>query len=215
MKVGTDAVLLGAWCNLDKCDDILDVGTGTGIIALMCAQRSLAKIAGIEIDPSAASQARENFAGSIWWDRLTLIEGDIRTKNFGKKEFDFIVCNPPYFKESVLSRNSERNIARHSSSLELDELAGSIMPLLSSKGRFAFILPIDRFHEAEWILFSKNMYLARKTDVSAHPDTKVLRVLSEWTFENEETQFSHLSISEKDSKLYHPDFLELTDEFYL
>ncbi len=107
MKVGTDAILLGSWCDLDKCNEVLDVGTGTGIVALMCAQRSVAKIIGIDIDPSAAIQARENFVGSLWSDRLTLIERDIRDHTIGKREFNLIVCNPPYFKSSLLSKDSE------------------------------------------------------------------------------------------------------------
>ncbi len=89
------------------------------------------------------------------------------------------------------------------------------MPLLSPEGRFSLILPRDRFHEAERILKFNNLHLARRTDVSSNPDSKVFRVLSEWTFDEKKTFHSHIQISEKNSNLYHADYLELTKDFYL
>ena len=215
MKVGTDALLLGAWCNLHSCKRILDIGTGTGIIALMCAQRSKARISGVEIDPSAADQASENFSDSPWSKRLEIIQGDIRENLKMAKDYDLIVSNPPYFKDSLPGKNPGRNIARHEESLPLNELIDSAKKMMSKNGKLSLILPLDRYNISE-ILFNKaGLYLTRKTTVSSRPGSAILRVLSEWSLDNQDTVNSHININSEESNEYHSDYYYLTRDFYL
>ena len=143
MKVGTDGVLLGAWCSSQSARRIADVGTGTGLISLMCAQRNAtAKIDAIEIDSSAAKCARENVARSVWNDRIEVIESAIQ--QFSTEErYDLIVSNPPYFSETLQSPDPSRATARHNCSLPHRDLIDAAKRLLTPEGRLSIILPTD------------------------------------------------------------------------
>ena len=123
MKVGTDGVLLGAWAEVRPGDRrMLDVGTGTGLIALMLAQRSAARITAVDIDVECATQAAENFAASPWADRLDAVSVAVQRYDPVEK-FDLIVSNPPYYVDSLLSPDEGRNTARHAAGLPFGELA--------------------------------------------------------------------------------------------
>lgn len=142
MRVGTDAVMLGAWANLQDAAHILDVGTGTGVIALICAQRnSQAIIEAIDIEEGSCEDARENFERSKWKDRLKLHLGDYR-KIASTDKFDLIISNPPYFTDSLRPANPIRNAARHDDSLPADAFIQKTKSLLSPNGRLAIILPV-------------------------------------------------------------------------
>lgn len=118
MKVGTDGVLLGAWTECDNCKDMLDIGTGCGLIALMLAQKSAAFIDAIEIDNTAAIQAADNFKNSKWSNRLTIIHKSLQVHaNSTSKKYDLIVSNPPFFENSLKTPLASRNIARHNEHL--------------------------------------------------------------------------------------------------
>jgi tRNA1Val (adenine37-N6)-methyltransferase len=161
MKVSTDACLFGAWvahfCSfLQPTDTVLDIGTGTGLLSLMVAQRFSGTIVGIEIDPDAAQQASENFAASPWASRLTSIHGDIRAFNGA---YDFIMTNPPFYANDLKSPDHQRNLARHSDTLDFGELIESIRRLLKPTGSFAILIPsyrLDELMEAvpEYICYS-------------------------------------------------------------
>src|SRR5574344_2567439 len=112
MKVGTDGVLLGAWAKVDAANRILDIGTGTGLVALMLAQRSTAMITAVEIDEEAAIQAEENFCQSPWANRFEVVNSDI-TSYETDALFDVIVSNPPYFVDSLQCPDGQRSLARH------------------------------------------------------------------------------------------------------
>ena len=172
MKVGTDGTLLGAWANSPG-ENILDIGTGTGLIALMMAQRfPQAQVTGIDIDPLAVRQACENVAASPFADRITIVEGDIRGSwgrgSWGQAgsggqapdpvlgqrscppdpacpltHFDAIVCNPPYFDASLESPDAQRTLARHTSSLSYRQLMASAWQLLSDDGELSVVIPFD------------------------------------------------------------------------
>ena len=161
MKVGTDGTLLGAWADAPGVN-ILDIGTGTGLIALMMAQRfPQARVTGIDIDPLAVSQARENVAASPFADRIAIVEGDVRRAHMTPKNvtspslpshspftplslpFDAIVCNPPYFDASLESPDAQRTLARHTSSLSYRQLMASAWQLLSDDGELSVIIPFD------------------------------------------------------------------------
>lgn len=142
MKVTTDASLLGAWAPVRDARRILDIGTGTGLLALFAAQRSDAMIDAVEVDSAAAAQARQNFAASPWADRLRLIEQDIRDFAPAAGGYDAILCNPPFFTASTPNRCDRLARARHNDALPLDELLAAISRLLSDRGRAWLLLPL-------------------------------------------------------------------------
>jgi tRNA1Val (adenine37-N6)-methyltransferase len=139
MKVGTDAVLLGAWADVTCAETILDIGTGCGLIALMAAQRSNAHITAIDIDESTTLQSKENFLSSPWHDRLEAIHIEQFQPDY---LFDLIICNPPFFKNALKTPFHERNLARHNDSLSFESLVSHVNILLSENGKFFFILPV-------------------------------------------------------------------------
>lgn len=140
MKVGTDGTLLGAWARGGQ--RALDIGTGTGLIALMMAQRFPdAAVTGVDIDGQAVAQALENVAASPFADRITIIEGDINTITCGV--FDAIVCNPPYFNDSLTCPDDQRTTARHTTMLTYSELMSAAARLLTDDGELSIIIPFD------------------------------------------------------------------------
>jgi tRNA1Val (adenine37-N6)-methyltransferase len=143
MKVGTDAVLLGSWVLPTESEkEILDIGTGTGLLALMMAQRSKANIDAIDIDTCAIEQATGNIAESKWADRIQLHHAALQDfKHITNKKYDLIISNPPYFVDSFKANDASRNSARHADQLPFKELLESAMQLLSSTGRLCVILP--------------------------------------------------------------------------
>lgn len=144
MKVGTDGVLLGAWCPVSPSDAVLDIGCGTGLIALMIAQRNAKTVDGVEIEPAAANQARQNTANSPWGDKINIIEADIRQfATTASHRYDLIVCNPPYFIGSLKNPDPNRTLARHADNLPFDELLEAVRLLLNPNGRFCLILPFE------------------------------------------------------------------------
>ena len=143
MKVGTDGVLLGAWCPVEGARQVLDVGTGCGVIALMIAQRNAtAIIDAIDIDHDAIEEASLNFNHSPWGDRLTTIECDFNTMAKGQP-YDLIVSNPPYFTNGVLPTGDARTTARHTATLNYHQLIEGAARLLSDDGSLAIITPIE------------------------------------------------------------------------
>lgn len=141
MRVGTDAVLLASWANMSDAKHVLDVGTGTGVIALMCAQRtSEALVEGIEIHEGSAEDARLNFTNSPWKNRLRLHAGDFLKIVSGEK-FDRIISNPPYFSQSLRASDPDRSAARHDDYLPADAFLRQCKKLLSENGVVALILP--------------------------------------------------------------------------
>lgn len=145
MKVGTDGILLGAWADVSDCQRILDMGTGTGLIALMLAQRSHehCQIEAVELDLLAAQQVQENFQASPWHNRLHLTYQDVQT--YCQKtahQYDLIVANPPYFTQGVECKNDERALARYVQQSHLDWLNWAAS-CLSEKGKISFVLPYE------------------------------------------------------------------------
>lgn len=143
MKVGTDAVLLGSWLTMENPSRILDIGTGSGILALMLAQRyKNAHITAVEKDPEAAACAKRNAQQSPWAERIVVIESDI--VQFAQTQsmfFDLIVCNPPYFRQSLKTPIAPRNLARHDDDLPAGSLLAATSSLLASEGRAGLIFP--------------------------------------------------------------------------
>ena len=177
MKVGTDGVLLGAWADTTNTNSILDIGTGTGLIALMIAQRSPnSTITAIEVNEQATQQAKQNFSNSRWNEQFSLIHSSFQ--NFSNtQQFDLIVSNPPFFK--VNSTDTSREVARNQASLPMNYLIQKANSLLSSNGKLALILPYDQINEVKEELSNNALFLNRVTTIKGNPNTPTKRVLLE------------------------------------
>lgn len=214
MKVGTDGVLLGAWATVSPEDRrALDVGTGTGLIALMLAQRSAASgmnILGIDIDAAAAGEAAANFAASPWADRLTAFPASLHAfvAKWEQNIFDLIVSNPPFFAADVAAPDARRSAARQCGSLPPSELLAAARLLLSPSGRLAVIYPPEEAAafclEAE----SAGLYLSRQTRVITTPGQPPKRLLMEFTRTPGLPHFDDLILDS-------PACRNLTADFYL
>jgi len=186
MKIGTDGVLLGAWTTLkNEPDSILDIGTGTGVIALQLAQRSDAlTIDAIEIEGDAYEQAVENFENSNWADRLFCYHCSLQEfVDEVEDNYDLIVANPPFYTDDFKTDSKARNIARFTTSLSFKELLFSVSKLLSEQGVFSVVLPFKE--EAEFIILAKKhqLFTTRICRVKGTPTSKVKRSLLEFSFQ--------------------------------
>ena len=180
MKVGTDGTLLGAWAQApqEPCR-ILDIGTGTGLIALMMAQRyPNASIVGIDIDPAAVAQARDNVTASPFADRISIYEADI-CHFYENDTFDSIICNPPFFTGDLICPDTQRAVARHTISLSYHDLISSAYKLLSANGCFSVIIPIESQSNFESEALMGGFYLSRLCRVKTTPVKKPKRCLIE------------------------------------
>lgn len=214
MKVGTDGVLLGAWCACHSARRIADVGAGTGLIALMCAQRNAsATIDAIEIDHSAAECARENIARSAWSDRIRVIETAIQ--NYTSEErYDLLVSNPPYFSETLQSPDASRAVARHNCSLPHRDLIAAAKRLLTDDGRLSLILPTDEARRFAMQAVAAGLHLRRRCDVATKRGAAPKRTMSEWSLASGESKYELLTLAADDGSRSE-EYRQLTEEFYL
>lgn len=176
MKVGTDGILLGAWATLEGAETALDIGTGTGLIAIMLKQRapSLA-ITAVEIDNDAFLQAKENISASPWTG-LNVWQGDINEFQTNTV-FDLIVSNPPFFNDSLKSDNTQRMTARHTDALSFDSLCAKAASLLSEKGWFCVVLPTTELSRFESAANNANLTVIKKLWVFTSKKKAAKRVL--------------------------------------
>lgn len=219
MKIGTDAVLLGSWVEISPLtDSILDIGSGTGVITLMLAQRSnAALIEGVEVEPKAYEQCVENFENSNWNDRLFCYHADF--KDFAQEiddTYDLIVCNPPYFESSINRTDlpSGREIARFKTALSYQDLLEGVVKLLSPSGQFALTLPFQDKEEFLSQAMSRGLYCHRITNVRGHADAPLKRSLMQFSF-TESTLDTDELIIEITRHQYTPEYKNLTQDFYL
>ncbi|MDD2346262.1 MAG: methyltransferase [Bacteroidales bacterium] len=179
MKIGTDAIVLGALIENNDANSILEIGTGCGIISLMLAQRFQAKITAVEIDLKSGKQAQENIDASPWKDRIEVIQGDIRMINLNKK-FDLIVCNPPYFQNDLQSNSSSKKLARHSNTLTFDELHQTSSTHLKEDGYLWVILPPLGFHQFSNSANNHSFYCTNQIDIFASIQHSCTLIVSKW-----------------------------------
>lgn len=217
MKVGTDGVLLGAWAPIDHTPySILDIGAGTGVIALMLAQRSYAEqIDGIEIDEDAYEQAVDNFENSPWADRLFCYHAGLdEFMDEPEDEYDLIVANPPFYSDGYFSDDEQRNKARFTESLPFEDLAEASGLLLSENGVLAVIIPFKE--EEKFIALAKEeeLYPFKITRVKGTPATEVKRSLMAFSRDKKETAIDELTI-EIERHNYTDAYISLTKDFYL
>ena len=220
MKVGTDAVLLGAWCTVyNYLDSILDIGAGTGVISLMIAQRSDAMtIDAVEVDEKAYEQAVENFEKSDWGDRLYCYNATFQefADEIAAEEerYDLIVSNPPFYTDNFESEDFSRNKARFTSSLSFQELLVGVSKILSENGIFSTIIPFKE--EMNFINIAKehHLFLNKVCRVQGNKKSEVKRSLLAFSFQETELEETHLII-ELARHQYTEDYIQLTKDFYL
>ncbi|MDX8341555.1 methyltransferase [Draconibacterium sp. IB214405] len=215
MKVGIDGVLLGAWADVNNCKTILDIGTGTGLITLMLAQRSSSKITAIEIEKNAAQEATANVAASEWSYRVDVKQASLQEYAAATMlKFDLIVSNPPFFQNSLKAGNDSRSIARHTDSLPFSVLIELVAHLLSENGRCAFVFPIQAYKEIETLTPLNGLYEIRKTLVKPTEQKAANRVLVEMSKKEAVAATDCLTIYNED-KSWTNEFKRLTHDFYL
>ena len=218
MKIGTDGVLLGAWTPIDNNPfSILDIGTGTGIIGLMLAQRSNAEqIDALEIDEDAYEQAVDNFENSPWSDRLFCFHAGLdEFVEEPEDEYDIIVSNPPFYSEDFKSENEQRDLARFQDAMPFEDLIEAADLLLSENGIFSVIIPYKEEENFITLANEYELYPLKITRVKGTPITEIKRSLLAFS-RNETTDLVvNELIIEVERHVYTPKYIALTKEFYL
>jgi tRNA1Val (adenine37-N6)-methyltransferase len=222
MKVTTDACLFGAWVakivekeiSLNNHSRILDIGTGTGLLSMMLAQKSSGIIDAVEIDVEAFRQAANNFENSSWNNRLTVFNHDVKKYQLENSlPYNFILTNPPFFENDLKSYSTKRNLAMHCEALGLDELLESIKRLLSSDGFFAILLPYHRSIYFEDLASTNGFYLAEKVLVKQTSSHSPFRAML--LFGNKTKEIVEREIIIKEGNIYTDAFISLLKDYYL
>lgn len=224
MKVGTDGVLLGTWAtvgqNIGNATpfQVLDVGTGTGLIALIVAQRNPhAHIDAMDVDEQACEQATENINKSPFRDRIKVIRQSF-TNYVTEKKYDLIISNPPFFNNSLKSPDPKRNLARHNDSLPLKQLIKQALTMLTDNGRVALILPIQQAEELDFLIATHRLYTIRRTDILPVEGASPKRFLTEITTTNplpDEQPLKKTLTLETKNRQRTEEYNVLTKDFYL
>ena len=220
MKIGTDGVLLGAWCSLkESTKKILDVGSGTGVISLMLAQRfNNATIDSVELENNAHKQSVENFERSVWADRLFCFHSTFQDFAKERKEdgetYDLIISNPPFYTDNVKNNNRARNKARSTSFLSFVELISGVSKILSNQGEFTTIIPFKE--EVKFIEISKQnkLFLNKICRVKGNNNSDIKRSLLTFSFYKKKIDENNLII-ETSRHLYTDEYINLTKNFYI
>lgn len=216
MKVGIDGVLLGAWAPVENAVKVLDIGTGSGLIALMIAQRkSNAGIDAIDIDEGAFNQSRLNFLNSPWKDRLNTYHLDLHDFiSVNNTNYDLIVANPPFFNDSLKAPERNRSVARHTESLTHESLISHAAQILNKTGRICLILPVNEALQCVKMAEAMQLYCYQKCYVKSLPEKAPHRILLEFGFEIKRTIESSITI-ELERRVYTPEFSLMLRDFYL
>lgn len=213
MKVGTDGVLLGAYTPVAGVNSILDIGTGTGVVALMLAQRSSAYITAIEIDHDAVLQASDNVNESPWKDRINVVHADFLNYSVTEK-FDCIVTNPPFFQNDLKCPEYKRNIARHADTLSFESLLKGVYCLLHPNGKFVIILPYLMTSDFIVKAASYGLYLSDRLDVCPRENMPPKRSILVFVL-FKTTGMVDTIVVEKANRIYSDRFIDLMREYYL
>jgi tRNA1Val (adenine37-N6)-methyltransferase len=215
MKVGTDGVLLGAWIKSTEPTKILDIGTGTGLIALMLAQKFIkSEIFAIEIDKEAYLQATENANNSNWNNRIKVINEDfLKFAHQTELKFDIIVSNPPFFENQLLPPDKQRLIARHNLTLPFSKLIKSTSKLLTENGEFSVIIPNENYQNFIHLCSQNLLFCNEKTTIKHTPNKPPKRILLKFSKKISPIIESEIIIK-KDSE-FTEKYKQLTKDYYL
>lgn len=218
MKVSLDACLFGALCDVTHAQTILDIGTGTGLLALMMAQKSQAIIDAVELDKEAAKQAKANFIASPFHSRLHLHNQSIQTfqDNAPLESYDMIICNPPFFSQHLAGDNKQRNLARHNDSLSFRDLSTCIEKLLKPGAQAWLLLPQHEHLNFSNTLNDLDLNLTKRIDIYARK-TKPSK-LGVWVYSKHTKQpiiNKDVIIYQENSNTYTPEFSALLADYYL
>jgi tRNA1Val (adenine37-N6)-methyltransferase len=215
MKVTTDSCLFGAWCANEiqqvHCTNILDIGTGTGLLSLMIAQKNNGNIDAVELDEKAAGQASENILSSPWKENITIYHSDI-LEHIGK--YDCIISNPPFYEKELQSPDIRNNLAHHSSKLTLLELVQHAGKILADNGYLFLLLPFKRQQEAEKILAEQNIFIQKRVIIkqtASHSPFRIMIMGSKYRKGRSHTDY----LSIKDGPDYSEAFTNLLKDYYL
>ena len=214
MKVGTDGVILGAWTRAENPKTILDIGTGTGLIAIMMAQRfKTALIKAIEIDHESRKQAKDNFQNSPWSSRISTEEISLQEFQHSST-FDLIVSNPPYFENSLKANTKQRAQARHTDTLSFEELIEYSAKMLCKNGTLSMIIPSETKSKVERIAKNNQLHLNRLCWVRGREKKIIKRAVLQFSFFKKNIEKSTLVI-EKERHIYTEEYINLCKDFYL
>lgn len=213
MKICTDACILGAYAEVKTGDTVLDIGTGTGLLSMMLAQRGGAFFDAVELDDSAALQAKENVSESPFDKKITVHLSDILT--FPKKGFDLIISNPPFFTNQLQAPSSQKNKAKHTVSLSKSDLAQVIAEKLNPMGKCIILLPPEEMQLFQKEMQKVGLYINSTLAIRHHKEKPVFRQIC--TFEkSKKTPFlSELYIYETDNTTYSEEFTRLLKDYYI
>lgn len=216
MKIGTDGVLLGAWTHVDGTPSVLDIGTGTGLLALMMAQKGAGEVVALEIEPQACQQARTNISHSLWCDRITVLCDDFKHfSTANPPRFDCIISNPPYFTQSRPSPSSTRTMARHDDLLPAEVLLKGVKRCLAEKGLFSCILPVEKQQNFIITALSFQLYLSKRCEVKTVSHKPCSRVLLEFSNSHVQQSENHILTLYDTDRNKTPEYDTLTRDFYL
>ena len=215
MKVGTDAVLLGASVDVSETNNILDVGTGSGIVATMLAQRSKANIDAIDIDKASIEDAQNNFHNCPWKNRLTAIHSSLQEYvKITSKKYDLIVSNPPFFSNSLKSLIYARSLSKHDEELTHKELLSGVKKLINSDGRFNVILPFSQITNFKENALIENFYCSKQLIIYPKYSKPANRIILEFSQERQKyLSEAKLTIRNNDNS-FTKEYTDLTREFY-
>ena len=214
-KVGTDGVLLGAVANVDGAGKILDIGSGTGLIAIMLAQRCYAEIVAIEPDTDSFTQTCDNVSNCKWRNRIEVVNTDIQNYDSATKKFDLIVTNPPYFKDSLKNPDPRKSSARHNDSLTSEELLTAANRLLEENGKLQLILPY-----IEGTIFiagavNYGFFCNSILKIRPLPDSEIRRLILTFSRKKTIPAEKFLTIEKGRRHEFTEEYINLTKEFYL
>jgi tRNA1Val (adenine37-N6)-methyltransferase len=214
-RVGTDGVLLGACADISRATSILDIGTGTGLLALMLAQRCSAIITAIEPDYESYLQACENIDSSPWKTRINLVNTDLQSFDPGSDRFDLIVSNPPFFTDSLKNPDPRKSGARHNDSLTTPELIQGSVKLLTDSGQLNIIMPYveGNILIAEAVRFG--LYCNNVLKIRPLPTSEIRRLILKFSKIRENPKESFLTIEHGMRHEFTEDYINLTKDFYL
>jgi tRNA1Val (adenine37-N6)-methyltransferase len=216
MKIGTDGVLLGSFASTFTAKKVLDIGTGCGLIALMVAQKTQAEVHAIDIDQASLNQAAENFLKSPWPEHFKLFHSSLQ--EFSPPDgtlYDLIVCNPPFFENSLKSSNNSRSLARHNDTLKPEELFSYSGNLLSDLGVLITIFPFSSKDQNDLKALSTRLYPIRNLIIKPTPDHNPVRLISVYSKNPvDEMKTEVLTIENKKRHEFTPEYKELTRDFH-